>query len=164
MSVELESKNRIANLISAANAKTGNEDTDLTSAVGSLIAGFGQGGSAMYAGTITLADKDMSDLVFDAPGATFFCIQIQSEPAYDLNTAFFVSVAANKDVTSCTGSNNAGTSVSSGDIHSTGNTSGYYPGVAFTDTGVTLIAGGVGSSASNSKWLQAGATYEWFAW
>lgn len=44
MSVELEIKNRIANLISAANAKTGGAETDLTSAVSALVSGFGQGG------------------------------------------------------------------------------------------------------------------------
>ena len=33
------------NLIDQANATTGNTDTDLTSAIGSLVEGFGQGGS-----------------------------------------------------------------------------------------------------------------------
>lgn len=44
MSVALESKTRIEGLIAAANAATGNADTDLTAAVSALIGGFGQGG------------------------------------------------------------------------------------------------------------------------
>lgn len=43
MSVGLESKRRIANLIASVNETTGKEDADLTAAVGSLISGFGQG-------------------------------------------------------------------------------------------------------------------------
>lgn len=39
------SKQRTQALIDQANATTGNEDTDLTSAVGALVEGFGQGGS-----------------------------------------------------------------------------------------------------------------------
>lgn len=38
-------KIQIESLINQANATTGKEDTDLTSAVGSLVEGFGQGGS-----------------------------------------------------------------------------------------------------------------------
>lgn len=44
--MNLESKARINSLISAANATTGKADTDLTSAVGALIAGFGQGANS----------------------------------------------------------------------------------------------------------------------
>lgn len=44
--MSLESKARINSLIFAANATTGKADTDLTSAVGALIAGFGQGGGS----------------------------------------------------------------------------------------------------------------------
>lgn len=59
MSVTLESKNRIAALIAAANAATGNADTDLTAAVAALIGGFGQGGvgedllASMLSNTLT---------------------------------------------------------------------------------------------------------------
>lgn len=45
MSVEFESEKRINNLIAAANATTGNSDSDLTSAVSALINGFGSGSS-----------------------------------------------------------------------------------------------------------------------
>ena len=44
MSVNLESKKRIDSLISAANAVTGKTDTDLTTAVNTLAAGFQQSG------------------------------------------------------------------------------------------------------------------------
>ena len=44
MSVNLESKKRLGKLIAASNAVTGSADADLTAAVSSLIAGFGQGG------------------------------------------------------------------------------------------------------------------------
>ena len=61
--MNLESKARINSLISAANATTGKADTDLTSAVGALIAGFGQGGgnpgggaSGIYMAKITPAN------------------------------------------------------------------------------------------------------------
>ena len=53
-------KNKIQGLINTANATTGKADTDLTSAVGALIAGFGQGGgggaSGLYAAKITPAN------------------------------------------------------------------------------------------------------------
>lgn len=38
-------KTQLQNLINSANATTGNTDVDLTSAIGSLIGGYGQGGS-----------------------------------------------------------------------------------------------------------------------
>ena len=41
-------KTKIQNLIATANETTGNTDTDLTSAVGSLIEGYGQGGTDSY--------------------------------------------------------------------------------------------------------------------
>lgn len=58
MSVELESKRRIETLISAANEVTGNSDTDLTSAVNSLIDGFGMGGNGLT--------YDMGEFVVDS--------------------------------------------------------------------------------------------------
>ena len=45
MSTPQTVKAQIQSLIDQANATTGNEDTDLTSAVGALVSGFGQGGS-----------------------------------------------------------------------------------------------------------------------
>ena len=56
MSVILESKKRVESLIEAANAATGNADTDLTEAVSSLIAGFGQGGGGEVAPPTTPTD------------------------------------------------------------------------------------------------------------
>lgn len=44
MSVEFESKNRLSSLIDAANATTGNTDADLTTAIRSLVEGYGSGG------------------------------------------------------------------------------------------------------------------------
>lgn len=44
MSTAESVKAKIQNLIDTANAATGNADTDLTTAVNSLVAGFGQGG------------------------------------------------------------------------------------------------------------------------
>lgn len=56
-------KNKIQGLINTANATTGKADTDLTSAVGALIAGFGQGGgggggtSGIYMAKVTMAEN-----------------------------------------------------------------------------------------------------------
>lgn len=48
-------KGKIQGLIDSANAATGNADADLSAAVGSLIAGFGQGGgSGMESGEMTV--------------------------------------------------------------------------------------------------------------
>lgn len=60
------SKQRTQALINQANATTGNEDTDLTSAVGSLVSGFGQGGSGveMLSGTFIL---DVNRLRIEIP-------------------------------------------------------------------------------------------------
>lgn len=60
------SKQRTQSLIDQANATTGNEDTDLTSAVGSLVSGFGQGGSGveMLSGTFIL---DVNRLGIEIP-------------------------------------------------------------------------------------------------
>lgn len=65
-------KNKIQGLINTANATTGKADTDLTSAVGALIAGFGQGGggggssgggaSGIYMAKITPAEYSASDI------------------------------------------------------------------------------------------------------
>lgn len=80
MSVELEIKNRIANLISAANAKTGGAETDLTSAVSALVSGFGQGGgedtlTAMLTNTLT---EYSNDSVTKVPAYAFFgCTSLQ---------------------------------------------------------------------------------------
>ena len=63
-------KNKIQGLINTANATTGKADTDLTSAVGALIAGFGQGGSGgggasgLYAAKITPAE-DVSTITVE---------------------------------------------------------------------------------------------------
>lgn len=47
-------KNKLRGLIDTANATTGKADTDLTAAVGALVAGFGAGGvSAVARGSIT---------------------------------------------------------------------------------------------------------------
>lgn len=71
--MNLESKARINSLISAANATTGKADTDLTSAVGALIAGFRQGGGGstsnllkeVVEGTITeLVDENITTVGF----------------------------------------------------------------------------------------------------
>ena len=57
-------KNKIQGLINTANATTGKADTDLTSAVGALIAGFGQGGGGggieVTEGTITPSSETLS--------------------------------------------------------------------------------------------------------
>lgn len=50
-------KAKIQGLIDTANATTGNTDTDLTTAVGSLVAGYGQGGGDSY----DLLRKRLSD-------------------------------------------------------------------------------------------------------
>lgn len=49
-------KAKITGLISAANATTGKADTDLTSAVGALIAGFGQGGNSGGGGAFEVTE------------------------------------------------------------------------------------------------------------
>ena len=50
-------KGKIQGLIDSANAATGNTDADLSTAVGALVAGFGQGGgSSMESGELTITD------------------------------------------------------------------------------------------------------------
>lgn len=63
--MNLESKARINSLISAANATTGKADTDLTSAVGALIAGFGQGGGCEV-------DHSVEDAILDGSIIEYF--------------------------------------------------------------------------------------------
>ena len=46
---------KLASLLSAANAKTGENDTDLTAAIEELIDGFGSGGGETYVGVIVEA-------------------------------------------------------------------------------------------------------------
>lgn len=57
-------KGKIQGLIDSANAATGNTDADLSTAVGSLIAGFGQGGGG-YTNEqiIALADRSVTEFV-----------------------------------------------------------------------------------------------------
>lgn len=50
-------KAKVQGLIDQSNATTGNSDTDLTSAVNSLIAGFGQGGGI---GAVKFVDEDIT--------------------------------------------------------------------------------------------------------
>ena len=62
MSTPKTVKTQIESLIASANATTGKADTDLTSAVGSLVEGFGQGGSGedfwrMYDGLTDYASR-----------------------------------------------------------------------------------------------------------
>lgn len=53
-------KNKIQGLIDTANGATGNSDTDLTTAVSALVAGYGQGGSSggyeLVTGSVTLTE------------------------------------------------------------------------------------------------------------
>ena len=52
-------KAKVQGLIDQSNATTGNSDTDLTSAVNSLIAGFGQGGGGGI-GAVKFVDEDIT--------------------------------------------------------------------------------------------------------
>ncbi len=58
MSIELESKKRVDALITAANSKTGGNASDLTSAVQSLVNGYGGDGGAtlLESGEITIVN------------------------------------------------------------------------------------------------------------
>lgn len=51
-------KAKLQGLIDQANETTGSGDADLTTAVGSLIAGFGQGGGSMESGEIVTTSKN----------------------------------------------------------------------------------------------------------
>lgn len=48
MSTDVTVKTQLQSLIDKSNAATGNSDTDLTTAVDSLVAGYGQGGDSWY--------------------------------------------------------------------------------------------------------------------
>ena len=63
MSVDLESAKRLASLKSGIEAKTGETYTDLTGAVGALIAGFGSGGGAsgVYIAEVT-PEEDTNEI------------------------------------------------------------------------------------------------------
>ena len=70
MSTPESIKNQLMTLIGQANAVTGNTDTDVTGAVASLIAGFGQGGGlpeGMNAFVLTLTESYLTQA---APGWT----------------------------------------------------------------------------------------------
>lgn len=151
--MNLESKARINSLISAANATTGKADTDLTSAVGALIAGFGQGGgggvSGLYAAKITPA-KETSHLVIehnlndDIALAAFWVEDFTVDPAaigqnipvfdFYVPTNLDVMVTSSSTVNAFKGG--ATYSYSSGTVSRPGgaSTSAYFPGAKDSNT------------------------------
>lgn len=65
-------KQKIQATISAANATTSHEDTDLTSAVKTLIAGYGQGGGGLDDVNVYILDFLTDTIVLTAGGKSTY--------------------------------------------------------------------------------------------
>ena len=161
-------KSKIQNLIASANSATGQADADMTSAVASLIAGFGgsgSSGSSLITGTYITSERVVQNLVFPTPGGVSnFVMFLRDDVAKDTGMAFCVAYLGNKDTNQMgISSNNSGTAVSSGycfDIEEEG--VGYYYKLMFGTDNVTLIA-----PLTTEKYVRAplaGKTYVWLAW
>lgn len=161
------SKQRTQSLIDQANEVTGNEDTDLTSAVGSLVSGFGQGGSGveMLSGTFML---DVSDAVLEIPVSkkcTNILIFYPNAGDWTLFSAYSNVGAWIKEglwflIAYRTYNNSAtvGGITLEGDYDYAFHSSTY---ACFYDSSIKFR--GVQSGTGNQKWV-AGIEYHWLAW
>lgn len=169
MSVTLESKSRINSLISAANTATGNADTDLTTAVGALIAGFGQGGgdsgsaSGIYMAKVTPAEDVASLTVEHNLGTTDILLAAcWAETLGDFvptNASTLAKFCAKTDIPTHRGGGNFGTGYSWNTDNSYAgpsapNTSGYEKLTA-TENSVTFPR----CQSGTSTYFPAGVTY-----
>ena len=167
-------KNKIQGLIDSANATTGNSDADMTTAVASLIAGFGSSGdssgTAFYTGTHVWEERwtgGSGNTTLELPATVEHFVLYLAE-AMDTTTgyAFLASLVADKTIgyTASLGTNNAGTAANAGTYYAVGEPGSYYPGVTFGEKCITFTF--PNSSYSEKYWRvpQAGTTYAWVAW
>ena len=158
-------KTKIQNLITSANNTTGQSDGDMTSAVESLISGFGGSGIPVITGIYVTEERRIADIEFSTPGGVSnFVIFLLDPPSFETAEGFCVSYAANKDGNMLgAGSNNSGTAVSAGGCFGIEETvTGYYYRIVFGPDSVTMVA--PTSTAKNVRTPQAGKRYQWIAW
>jgi len=140
--------------------QNGTVDTTLIS---SLTVNVPSSGMTMYTGTYEPSTMPTANVPFSCAGATNFLIRVADTAAINTGTghAYFYLIYASTSKTSQFGSNNGGTAISNGtDRYSTGARSGTSPGVKFTADGVELIY----YNSTSYRWVQAGLTYNWYAW
>lgn len=121
------------------------------------------GGTTMYTGEYTPSTMPTANVPFSCAGATNFLIRVADTATINTGTghAYFYLIYASTSKTSQFGSNNGGTAISNGtDRYATGARSGTSPGVIFTADGVELIY----YNSTSYRWVQAGLTYNWYAW
>lgn len=161
-------KSKIQGLIGTANGVTGNADSDLTTAVASLIAGFGAGGSSapFACGTYKADTRPLGAiLTFTVPAeAQHFAFFLSEPPELGTGIPFMTSVVANRADGSIvsSGSSNTGSNTNASSAFVAGANSGYYYGAYFDGDTVTMKT--TDTSSNYRKTPQAGKTYVWVAW
>ena len=150
--------------VNTANTTTGGNDTNVTDAINSLIAGYGAGGSDdgginAYSGEITPTERQAS-FTFECKNVTNFAIATFDTPDLTTGCAFFVSLVANKNGTvRVVASTNTGGTISLGANYSEAATN--YPTVTFSSTGITLYFDNL---TDTCRTLQPNLNYKWIAW
>lgn len=162
-------KTKIQGLIDSANAATGQADADMTTAVATLIAGYGGSGgpeTVFYTGTYMCEERMIQDITFSTPGGvTHFVFFLYDEPAYNTGTAFIASMVGSRDgKLFMTGTSNTGVSISAGTCRDDIETvDGLYYAMRFEADSVTLLA----STSTSVKYIRAplaNKRYVWVAW
>lgn len=122
-----------------------------------------EGSKPMYSGTYVATDRNITEVDFYCPGATYFAIMMTSEPDLDTGMAFFANLTAdtNNNVVIEAVSPSAGTIVSMGTRINVLAQYGLYPNIFVTDTGIKMT---IANLTDIKRWFQAGATYVWCAW
>lgn len=122
-----------------------------------------EGSKPMYSGTYVAADRNITEVDFYCPGATYFAIMMTSEPDLETGMAFFANLTAdtNNNVVIEAVSPNSGTGVSMSIRLNVLAQHGLYPNIFVTDTGIKMT---ISNLADTKRWFQAGATYAWCAW
>lgn len=162
-------KTKIQGLIDSANAVTGQTDADMSSAVATLIAGYGSSGgdsgAVFYTGTYMTEERVLEDIVFSTPGGvSHFVMFLFDEQRTDTGMAYAVAYIGSKGGRIIgAGSSNAGSGVNAAVCYANAETTnGYYYGVQFGTDSVTLLA-----ATSTVKYCRAplaNKTYIWAAW
>ena len=158
-------KTKLQGLLQSANAATGNNDSTLSEAVASLVAGFGSG-AKLYTGIHKMEERAVENVVFDTPGGvSYFAFFMIEMPSTGTGYALFTSLLACKSTKRviCSASNSSGSAVTASQHYITGTpTVSTYPGVSFGDNQVTLLA--PKTTDTTSRWLQLNKQYVWIGW
>ena len=161
-------KSKIQNLIATANETTGKSDGDMTTAIASLIAGFGGGGSssAMVGGTYRVEERPLGQvLTFEIPeSAEYFLFTIAEEPDITTSKPFMGLVFGIRSLgmTISCGSNTTGSALSVAACFKVGANSSYYYGAYFDGPSVSMYP--TDTSSQNRRTPQPGKNYVWWAW